>query len=132
MLIDEISIRALLPLVSVPTLVFHADRDRVIPAEEGRILAAEIPGARFVSLSTRNHILRARNQRGAYSWKNSERSYDGITFRHPRTWKAKSRRSTRSAVARAAPLRRLLFADGLRNQAMSQASESTVKMVPSV
>jgi serine/threonine protein kinase len=59
MLIDEISIRPLLPLVSVPTLVFHADRDRVIPAEEGRILAAEIPGARFVSLSTRNHILLA-------------------------------------------------------------------------
>ena len=59
MLIDEISIRPLLPLVSVPTLVFHADRDRVIPAEEGRILAAEIPGARFVPLSTRNHILLA-------------------------------------------------------------------------
>jgi serine/threonine protein kinase len=58
-LIDEISIRPLLPLVSVPTLVFHADRDRVIPAEEGRILAAEIPGARFVPLSTRNHILLA-------------------------------------------------------------------------
>jgi pimeloyl-ACP methyl ester carboxylesterase len=59
MLIDEISIRPLLPLVSVPTLVFHADRDRVIPAEEGRILAAEIPSARFVPLSTRNHILLA-------------------------------------------------------------------------
>ena len=58
-LIDEISIRPLLPLVSVPTLVFHADRDRVIPAEEGRILAAEIPSARFVPLSTRNHILLA-------------------------------------------------------------------------
>jgi serine/threonine protein kinase/alpha-beta hydrolase superfamily lysophospholipase len=59
MLIDEISIRPLLRLVSVPTLVFHADRDRVIPAEEGRILAAEIPSARFVPLSTRNHILLA-------------------------------------------------------------------------
>jgi pimeloyl-ACP methyl ester carboxylesterase len=59
MLIDEISVRPLLPSVSVPTLVFHADRDRVIPAEEGRILAAEIPSARFVPLSTRNHILLA-------------------------------------------------------------------------
>jgi serine/threonine protein kinase/alpha-beta hydrolase superfamily lysophospholipase len=59
MLIDEINIRPLLPLVSVPTLVFHADRDRVIPAEEGRILAAEIPSARFVPLSTKNHILLA-------------------------------------------------------------------------
>jgi pimeloyl-ACP methyl ester carboxylesterase len=54
---DEINIRHLLPQVSVPTLVFHGDRDRVIPAEEGKILAAEIPGARFVPLSTANHIL---------------------------------------------------------------------------
>jgi pimeloyl-ACP methyl ester carboxylesterase/DNA-binding winged helix-turn-helix (wHTH) protein len=59
MMIDAISIRHLLPLVSVPTIVFHGDHDRVIPAEEGRILAAEIPGARFVPLSTGNHILLA-------------------------------------------------------------------------
>lgn len=59
MMIDEISIRPLLPMVTVPTIVFHGDRDRVIPAEEGRILAAEIPGARFVPLSTGNHILLA-------------------------------------------------------------------------
>jgi pimeloyl-ACP methyl ester carboxylesterase/DNA-binding winged helix-turn-helix (wHTH) protein len=58
-LIDEISIRPLLPQVSVPTIVFHGGRDRVIPAEEGRILAAEIPGARFVPLNTGNHILLA-------------------------------------------------------------------------
>jgi len=58
-MIDEISIRQLLPLVSVPTIVFHGDHDRVIPAEEGRILAAEIPGARFVPLNTGNHILLA-------------------------------------------------------------------------
>ncbi|HEX7286053.1 MAG TPA: alpha/beta fold hydrolase [Candidatus Angelobacter sp.] len=56
---DEINVRQLLPQVSVPTLVFHGDRDRVIPAEEGKILAAEIPGARFVPLSTANHILLA-------------------------------------------------------------------------
>jgi pimeloyl-ACP methyl ester carboxylesterase len=55
-LIDEISVRALLPQVSVPTIVFHADRDRVIPAEEGRILASEIPGARFIPLNTANHV----------------------------------------------------------------------------
>jgi pimeloyl-ACP methyl ester carboxylesterase len=59
MLIDEINIRPLLPLVSVPALVFHGDGDRVIPAEEGRILATEIPGARFVPLNTANHILLA-------------------------------------------------------------------------
>ena len=40
----------------MPTIVFHGDRDRVIPAEEGRILASEIPGARFIPLNTANHV----------------------------------------------------------------------------
>jgi serine/threonine protein kinase/alpha-beta hydrolase superfamily lysophospholipase len=58
-LIDEIDVRHLLPEVSVPTIIFHGTRDKVIPAEEGRILAAEIPNARFVPLDTGNHILLA-------------------------------------------------------------------------
>ncbi|HET6930706.1 MAG TPA: hypothetical protein VFI45_10330, partial [Candidatus Acidoferrum sp.] len=33
--------------------------DRIAPPEEGRILATEIPGARFIPLSTSNHILLA-------------------------------------------------------------------------
>lgn len=56
---DVINVRRLLPRVAVPTLVFHSDRDRAVPPEEGRILAAEIPNARFVPLPTGNHILLA-------------------------------------------------------------------------
>jgi len=56
---DEINVRSLLPSVSVPTIVFQCDDDRVAPAEEGRILAAEIPNARFVPLPSANHILLA-------------------------------------------------------------------------
>lgn len=56
---DEINVRPLLPSVSVPTIVFHSDRDRIAPPEEGRIVAAEIPGARFVPLSSANHFLLA-------------------------------------------------------------------------
>ena len=56
---DQINGRALLPRVSVPTIVFHCDGDRVVPAAEGRILAAEIPGARFVPLPGANHLLLA-------------------------------------------------------------------------
>jgi pimeloyl-ACP methyl ester carboxylesterase/DNA-binding winged helix-turn-helix (wHTH) protein len=56
---DEINVRNLLPQVSVPTLVLHCDRDRVVPPEEGRIIAAEIPGARFVPLPSSNHLLLA-------------------------------------------------------------------------
>jgi DNA-binding winged helix-turn-helix (wHTH) protein/pimeloyl-ACP methyl ester carboxylesterase len=62
---DDINIRALLPSITVPTIVFHADRDRIAPPEEGRILATEIPGAVFVPLPTANHVLLA----GEPAWK---------------------------------------------------------------
>jgi pimeloyl-ACP methyl ester carboxylesterase len=51
-----IDVRDLLPRVAVPTLVLHAREDGAIPFEEGRSLAAGIPGARFVQLESRNHI----------------------------------------------------------------------------
>lgn len=54
---DDINVRPLLPSLSTPTIVFHSDRDRVAPPHEGRILAAEIPGARFVPLASANHVL---------------------------------------------------------------------------
>lgn len=46
----------LLPKISVPTLVMHRRSDSVAPFEEGRSMAAAIPGARFVALDGRNHI----------------------------------------------------------------------------
>ena len=53
----EMDFEALLGRVQVPTLVLHARNDKVIPVEEGRVLAANIPGAEFVELDSRNHIL---------------------------------------------------------------------------
>lgn len=44
--------------VTAPTLVLHSRDDASIPFEEGRLLATLIPGARFVPLDSRNHILR--------------------------------------------------------------------------
>jgi DNA-binding NarL/FixJ family response regulator len=41
----------------MPTLVLHARDDEVIPIAEGRLLASGIPGAEFVELDSRNHIL---------------------------------------------------------------------------
>lgn len=52
--IDE---RDLLSQVGVPTLVLHGHHDQVIPLSEGKRLASEIPGASFVQLDSRNHIL---------------------------------------------------------------------------
>jgi DNA-binding winged helix-turn-helix (wHTH) protein/pimeloyl-ACP methyl ester carboxylesterase len=56
-LVGEIDIRHMLPQIKVPTLVLHGRGDQVVPFEEGRILASEIPGARFVPLESRNHVL---------------------------------------------------------------------------
>jgi pimeloyl-ACP methyl ester carboxylesterase/DNA-binding CsgD family transcriptional regulator len=45
--------------ITVPTLILHAHGDEAVPFEEGRRLATLIPGARFVPLDGRNHILLA-------------------------------------------------------------------------
>jgi pimeloyl-ACP methyl ester carboxylesterase/DNA-binding CsgD family transcriptional regulator len=45
--------------VACPTLVIHGRDDALVPFSEGRLLATLIPGARFVALESRNHILLA-------------------------------------------------------------------------
>jgi pimeloyl-ACP methyl ester carboxylesterase/DNA-binding CsgD family transcriptional regulator len=52
-----VDIEASLAQVRTPTLVIHARGDEVIPVAEGRLLAANIPGAEFIELDSRNHIL---------------------------------------------------------------------------
>jgi pimeloyl-ACP methyl ester carboxylesterase/DNA-binding CsgD family transcriptional regulator len=54
---NRIDVTSYASQVTVPTLAVHARGDRVVPVEEGRFLAARIPGARFVLLESRNHIL---------------------------------------------------------------------------
>jgi len=53
----DIDVTPLLGSVRTPTLVLHARDDAVQPLSEGRLLASEIPGAEFVELDSRNHIL---------------------------------------------------------------------------
>ena len=53
----ETDVTALLPKVSVPTLVMHSRHDARVPFESGRRMAAAIPGARFVPLESRNHLI---------------------------------------------------------------------------
>ena len=52
-----IDVRALLPEVRTPTLIFHSREDQAVPFSQGEELAAGIPGAAFVPLESRNHIL---------------------------------------------------------------------------
>jgi len=60
----KIDVEDLLPQVTVPTLVLHCKDESGVPFEEGRLLASKIPGARFVPLEGRNHLL----LEGAPSW----------------------------------------------------------------
>jgi len=53
----ETDVTALLAKVSVPTLVMHSRHDARVPFEAGRRMAAAIPGARFVPLESRNHLI---------------------------------------------------------------------------
>jgi DNA-binding winged helix-turn-helix (wHTH) protein/pimeloyl-ACP methyl ester carboxylesterase len=53
----QLDVRALLPQVQAPTLVIHCDRDHAIVPERGRAVAAAIPGARYVSLASANHLM---------------------------------------------------------------------------
>ena len=41
----------------MPTLVLHCRDEAAVPFEEGRRVAAGIPGARFVALEGRNHLI---------------------------------------------------------------------------
>lgn len=54
---DHMNIVHLLPQVKAPTLVLHCKDDAVQPFAEGRRIAAGIPGARFVLLEGRNHLI---------------------------------------------------------------------------
>ena len=55
--INAFDVDHLLPLVKVPTLVLHCRGDSAQPFEEGRRVAAGIPGARFVALEGRSHLI---------------------------------------------------------------------------
>jgi pimeloyl-ACP methyl ester carboxylesterase/DNA-binding CsgD family transcriptional regulator len=43
--------------VRVPTLILHGRRDAAVPVAEGKYLAELIPGARYVELDSKNHVL---------------------------------------------------------------------------
>jgi pimeloyl-ACP methyl ester carboxylesterase len=69
----DVDVTELAPRVRAPTLVIHVDSDEAVPLSEGRSLASLIPGARFLTLQGRNHILLSdqpawQGLRSASSW----------------------------------------------------------------
>ena len=53
----DVDVSELLSQVTAPTLVLHCRDDAVCPFDAGRRMAAGIPGARFVALEGRNHLI---------------------------------------------------------------------------
>jgi pimeloyl-ACP methyl ester carboxylesterase len=54
---NTIDVMALLPQVQCPTMVLHSKHDVRVPFDEGRLIAAGIPNARFVPIESGNHLL---------------------------------------------------------------------------
>ena len=51
----HVDVRDILPTIGVPTVVMHRTEDRDANVEEGRYIAAHIPGARFVEFPGADH-----------------------------------------------------------------------------
>jgi class 3 adenylate cyclase len=51
----HVDVRDVLPSIRVPTVVMHRTEDRDANVEEGRYIAAQIPGARFVEFPGADH-----------------------------------------------------------------------------
>jgi pimeloyl-ACP methyl ester carboxylesterase/DNA-binding CsgD family transcriptional regulator len=56
---QAVDVRDSLSMITAPTLVLHALRDRAVTFDEGSDLAARIPNARLVPMDSDNHILLA-------------------------------------------------------------------------
>jgi serine/threonine protein kinase/alpha-beta hydrolase superfamily lysophospholipase/class 3 adenylate cyclase len=52
----QIDIRPILPTIQVPTLVIHRSDDQCLRVEEGRYLAQQISGSKFVELPGADHL----------------------------------------------------------------------------
>ncbi len=63
--------------IRVPTLVMHCDEDAVVPFKLGRNVATRVPGARFVPIRSRNHLL-LEDEPGWKTFLDEMRSFLGI------------------------------------------------------
>jgi len=57
--LGDVDVTRELRAVRCPTLVLHSRGDMVVPFKDGIELASGIPGARFVPLDSKNHVLHA-------------------------------------------------------------------------
>lgn len=51
----RLDVRPVLPTITVPTLIIHANRDPAVPVQFGRYLADHIAGARIIEIDSADH-----------------------------------------------------------------------------
>jgi len=52
----SVDVRAAARRIACPVLIVHPERDKIVPLDEGRLIASLIPDARFVQLDSENHM----------------------------------------------------------------------------
>lgn len=120
-------VRNVVSRIRCPALVLHAREDAIIPFDEGRLVASLIPGARFVPLESRNHIL----QESEPAWQVLASQIDDFL-------PVSSAGTTEMSLAQLTPRERevlALIAEGLDNHQIAERfgiSEKTVRNHASV
>lgn len=87
-----------LPVVRCPTLVLHSPRDARVPFEEGRRIAAAIPGARLEPFESPNHTPLSGEPAFEYVQQLMEEFLLGLRFGHPSSERHESGRLALHAV----------------------------------
>jgi pimeloyl-ACP methyl ester carboxylesterase/DNA-binding CsgD family transcriptional regulator len=116
--------------IRAPTMVVQAKHDAMVPFELGRQTAAHIPGARFVVLNSKNHVLMKNEPAWPYFW-NEFYSFLGVAAEEPKskTDVLAEHKVWSELSARERDVLRLL-AQGHNNQEISQKlvlSEKTIR-----
>jgi pimeloyl-ACP methyl ester carboxylesterase len=58
----EIDVRHVLSSITAPTMIFHREKDSLVPSRAGRYLAEHIQGARFIELPGEDHLIQTLDQ----------------------------------------------------------------------
>ena len=115
----ELDVSARAGSLDVPTLVLHARDDAVVPFDEGRLIAGLVPGARFVPLEGRNHVLLESEPAWQEFLREVDRFFGGAAVRSDEDWDLSAREEEILA----------LVADGLSNEAIASQLVLSVRTV---